>query len=164
MNTITMKRANELLPEAITEYERRARQWGTDFIDVYQRNNVTPYVHAVLNHVSEFMQVHGSIQPFNQHGLEKLNDIVAKNFFRSSCHRGDSALRQLLEKQNRLDMHCNGTKKVKVFDVHCSNCKSTKHNQLTCTLACKECGTSLYHQYLKTVDGKRVLMPETQWT
>ncbi len=97
------------------------------------------------------------MQPFNQQGLEKFNDVVTKNFFRSSCHRGDVALRQLVEKQNRLEhLQNNGDKRLKVFDMCCSNCQSKGHNRLTCSMACKECGTSPYYQHLELADGRRV--------
>ena len=79
------------------------------------------------------MQIHGSILPFTQQGLEKLNDVVTKNFFRSSCHR-DEALKQLIEKQNRIE-HLNdaGKKRAKLYEVECSNCSKHGHNRLTCS-------------------------------
>ena len=54
-------------------------------------------------YVGEFMQIHGSILPFTQQGLEKKNDVITKSYFRSICHQGETALRQILEKQNRIE-------------------------------------------------------------
>ena len=62
-NTTISKPAAES-NECIAEFERRAREWGEKFVGVYQRKNVTPYIHAMINHVGEFMQIHGSIIPF----------------------------------------------------------------------------------------------------
>ena len=91
---------------------------GGKFVAVYQRRNVTPYIHALMNHVGEFMRVHGSIIPFTQQGLEKKNDIITKTYFRSSNHQGEAALRQIIEKQNRIEhMETLGVKKVKVHDA-----------------------------------------------
>ena len=71
----------------------------------------------MMNHVHEFMQVHGSILEFTQQGLEKLNHNTTKNFFRSSCHRGEDAIRQLIVKQNRLEhLEDLGAKRQKVFE------------------------------------------------
>ena len=56
-----------------------------------------------MNHVGEFMTIHGSILPFNQQALEKKNDVVTKMFFCSSNHQGDTSLSQILEKQNRIE-------------------------------------------------------------
>ena len=56
-----------------------------------------------MNHVSESMTLHGRILPFTQQGLEKYNDVTTKDFFRSTNHKGETALRQIMEKQNRLE-------------------------------------------------------------
>jgi len=40
---------------------------------------------------------------FTQQGLEKLNDLSTKYFQRGSNHREDEALRQMLERMNRLE-------------------------------------------------------------
>ena len=56
-----------------------------------------------MNHVHEFMNIHGSILPFIQQGLEKYNDIVTKSYFRSTRHQGEKALLQVMQTQNRMD-------------------------------------------------------------
>ena len=54
LNTVISKPASQLSSANITEFERRARKWGEDFVtNVYQRRNITPYIHAFMNHVSE---------------------------------------------------------------------------------------------------------------
>ena len=76
----------------------------------------TQYIHAMMQHVSQFMTIHGSFLPFTQQGLEKHNDNITKDFFRSSCLRGELALQQLVGKQNRIE-HLNdmGAKRQKTF-------------------------------------------------
>ena len=65
-----------------------------------------------MNHVGEFMRIHGSIQPFNQQALEKKNDVVTKMYFRSSNHQGDSSLSQILEEHNHIEhLESSGIKK-----------------------------------------------------
>ena len=119
---------------------------------MYQSKDVTPYIHALMNHVGQFMQIHGSILSFTQQGLEKLNDVVTKNFFHSSCHR-DEALKQLIEKQNRIE-HLNdaGKKRAKLFEVECSNCPKHGNNRLTCSEPCGQC----YCNHLVSLGGQRV--------
>ena len=97
LNTIVSKPATNLTSHCISKFERRARQWGEDFVSVYQRKHVTPYIHALMNHVGEFMKIHGSLLLFMQQGLENKNDVLTKAYFCSSNH-----LRQILEKQNRI--------------------------------------------------------------
>jgi hypothetical protein len=59
------------LHQHIDAFAWQAQGWVQKFTDVYHTNNVTPYIHALANHVSEFMKLHGSIISFTQHGLEK---------------------------------------------------------------------------------------------
>ena len=123
LNMTISKPAKDLSSRVIAEFERRARQWGEKFVALYQRKHVTPYIHALMNHVGEFMKLHGSIIPFTQQGLEKKNDVLTKSYFRSSSHQGEAALRQILEKQNRIEhLESIGVKRIKVFDISCSNC------------------------------------------
>ena len=62
-----------------------------------------PYMHCTMNRVSEFLKTHGSILQFTQQGIEKYNDILTKDFFRSSSHHQESSLLQILQKQNRIE-------------------------------------------------------------
>ncbi len=56
-------------------------------------------------------------------------------FLQCSCLRGETALRQLVEKQNRLEYLGDlGAKRQKVFEITCSKCKQKGHNRLTCAL------------------------------
>ncbi len=55
------------------------------------------YIHAMLNHVGQFVRVHGSILPFTQQGLEKLNDVMTKHYFRATSHQNEKALLQMME-------------------------------------------------------------------
>ena len=163
LNSAVSKPAAELSDECIAEFVRRAREWGEKFVAVYQRKNITPYIHAMINHVGEFMKIHGSIIPFTQQGLEKKNDIITKTFFRSSNHQGDAALRQIVEKQNRVEhLETIGAKKVRVFDIHCSNCNCASHNRLTCTHPCKRCGFVPYCDHLVRSDINKVALCEKE--
>lgn len=49
------------------------------------------------------MEVHGALLQFTQQGLEKYNDVMTKDYFRSSSHKGEECLQQILQKQNRLE-------------------------------------------------------------
>ena len=134
LNKLICLPTSKLTTAAIEQYETRAKQWGRDFVGVYHSTNVTPYIHAMMYHVGEFMSIHGSIVPFTQQGLEKYNDIMTKVYFQSSSHCGVEALRQIVEKRNRIEYFIdNGSKQAKNDDIVCSNCQSAGHNRLTCT-------------------------------
>lgn len=110
-----------------------------------------------MNHVGEFLKIHGSIIPFTQQGLEKKNDVITKTYFRSSNHQGETALRQIIEKQNRIEhMETIGIKKIKVHDVHCSNCNGIGHNHLTCEKACRHCAFVPYCDHLVKSNNNKI--------
>ena len=133
LNTTFSKRPEQITTQVITQFEKDARQWGQLFIETYHDSNVTPYIHALMNHVSEFLTIHGSILPFTQQSLEKYNDVTTKDFFRATNHRGESALRQIMEKQNRQEyLRDPGYQRLKT-QVQCNICKGTGHNKRTCS-------------------------------
>ena len=84
--------------------KEKVRSFVKAFLDVYPSRHVTPYIHAMMNHVSGFMTLHGSILPFIQQGFEKYNDTMTKKCFRSTTQRGEQCLTQILQKQNRLEL------------------------------------------------------------
>ena len=53
-------------------------KWLTLFAKTYQSKNITPYIHAFVHHVPEFLEKYGNLNFFNQQGLEKLNDTSIK--------------------------------------------------------------------------------------
>ena len=116
INQILSKSEDELKAPDIGSFETRAREWVKKFTDIHHTRNVTPYIHAVANHVSEFMKLHGSIISFTQQGLEKYNDCMTKQYFRATSHRGEEALRQIMEKRNHLDYYGN-VKNASIQDV-----------------------------------------------
>ena len=84
--------------DSISAFQADAKSW---LQCIYQ---TTPYIHAMVAHVPEFMTMYGSIVPFTQQGLEKLNDNLTKYFYRISNHhtQDHQALTQVLQKKNRL--------------------------------------------------------------
>ena len=54
----------------------------------------------MIQHVGEFMSTSGALLPFTQQGLEKYNDMMTKDYFCSSSHKGQECLTQILQKQN----------------------------------------------------------------
>ncbi len=60
-------------------------------------------MHAFAMHVHQFLSLDGNIVTFSQQGLEKLNDITTIHYQHSTNHRESEALKQLLEKGNRIE-------------------------------------------------------------
>ena len=108
--------------EVITKYETMSKEWGVKYLEVYQRKEVNPYIHVMICHIGEFMRTHGCLISLTHQGLEKYNDTMTKDYFRSSSHKGEQALTQIMEKQNRLEcFNDRDVKRPKHHDVLCSN-------------------------------------------
>ena len=157
LNEMFSKGPENILEKDICDFETQSREWVQKFIQVYQTKALTPYIHAMSNHVGEFMRIHGSILPFTQQGLEKFNDVVTKQYFRATSHQNDKALVQLMQKHNRLEyLRDNDAQLPKHHEVTCSNCGSTGHNKLSCTHPCKFCNHTPFRAHLIELDDCRV--------
>ena len=121
------------------QIKQSASQWLKLFLEVYQTKHVTPYMHTLVFHVPEFIELYGSLAPFSQQGLERLNDNITKDYFRSTNHRQD-ALRMLLMKLNRLE-ELQGEERHKQVH-HCKLCHNSGHNSRTCPLRQSELPTA----------------------
>ncbi len=129
-NTITL---DEISNDAVMSLKARIKKWMVLFKSVYQTKHVTPYMHALMHHVPEFIRLHGSLVKFNQQGLEKLNQNQTKDFYRATNFRRQEAVFMLLQKWNRLkEVEDEGYKRQKQVQF-CSNCKEANHNMITCT-------------------------------
>lgn len=123
-------RAKTISKEKIKELEKASKDWLTLFLSVYQTKHVTPYIHTLVAHIPEVLDLYGSVACFSQQGLEKLNDLLTNNYFRSTNHHGADALRQLLMKLNRME-ELQDCQRVK--QQHCCRiCKESGHNAWTC--------------------------------
>ena len=84
-------------------FERLAKSWVKNFLKIYQTKDITPYIHAFSMHIPQFLRLYGNIVSFTQQGLEKLNDLTTEYFQSASNHREMESLKQILQKQNRLE-------------------------------------------------------------
>lgn len=110
--------------------ETLAKDWCKLYVDTYQARDITPYMHVLRFHVGELVRLHGNIIKYSQQGLEKLNDIVTKQYFRSSSHKGQIALKQVMEKQNRMTFLEDFKRKKN--EKLCSICRQNGHTKVTC--------------------------------
>lgn len=78
-------------------------RWLKEYLNVYQTETVTPYIHAFVFHLHEFIELYGDIDLYTLEGSEKFNDICTTYYFRSS-NRND-ALYQMMCKRNRLELN-----------------------------------------------------------
>ena len=67
--------------DSISQFDARIKQWITDFNRLYLTSDVTPYMHAFSQHISEFLELYQNVSHFNQQGLEKFNDTSSEDYF-----------------------------------------------------------------------------------
>ena len=116
------------------DFKVGAQSWVSLYLTLYQTKNVTPYIHAFAMHVWEFIKLYGSLEPYSQQGLEKLNDLTTLHYLRATNHhhKNDEALRQLILKRNWIEkLEDNGAKRVK-RSCTCSKCGTKGHNKIGC--------------------------------
>ena len=125
--------------------------WLDEFLALFQSKDVTPYIHAFVNHVPEFLQLHGDLNVFNQQGLEKFNDVSTKMFFKGTNMRGIEALRQSMLKRHRIHvLETEGHVRERRI-IKCRNCQGSGHTVLTCMNPCGDCGTAICCKHLTKV-------------
>ena len=91
-------------PQVSKEHiQQKYKSFLEKFLKLYQTKHVTPYMHSLVWHVPEFIELYGKISPFTQQGLEKLNDKTTKYFFRSTNQRELDSLKQIVLKRNRVE-------------------------------------------------------------
>lgn len=98
------------------DFKVAAQSWVSFYLTLYQTRNVAPYIHAFAMHVWEIIKLYGSLEPYSQQGLEKLNDLTTLHHLRATNHHhnNDEALWQLILKRNRIEkLEDNGAKRVK---------------------------------------------------
>lgn len=159
INKLLSARPGEVTTSHVKLFETKSKAFVDAFVDVYPAKHVTPYMHCMMQHVTEFMTAHGSILPFTQQGMEKYNDVMTKDYFRSTSHHSEESLVQIMQKQNRLEhLQSLGAQRRKRHEIKCSNCKLQGHNKWTCKGACAKCGKTPFMAHLVKVGTSKVPM------
>ncbi|PKY53560.1 hypothetical protein RhiirA4_547717 [Rhizophagus irregularis] len=104
------------------EFQNDAKNWLTLFLTpsegipntqgfkkgLYKPNDMTPYIHVLVHHVSEFMTIHQKwgLKSFSCSAVEKKNHQQVSYFFRKTMKDGgrkskSSAIIEILEHENR---------------------------------------------------------------
>lgn len=87
------------------EFQIRLDSWLKLFLKVYFSIHITPYMHILVYHLSEFIKLHKNIDLFTCQGMEKLNDILTISYHRSNNKhfRKKKYLEILIKKRTRLE-------------------------------------------------------------
>ena len=52
-----------------------------------REKKITPYIHVLMNHVPSFIDYFGGLKAFEMDGVEQLNHVHRKVFFRCTNHK-----------------------------------------------------------------------------
>lgn len=110
---------------------RLVDEWSNLYVTVYQCRDFTPYMHLLRSHVPKLVERHKNIVKFTQQGLEKANDNITKQFFRATNHKGNAALKQIIEKQNRM-FALEKCQRQKEKQTICTKCHIEGHRRNKC--------------------------------
>jgi hypothetical protein len=83
--------------------EESTLSWGKLYLDLNSRDSITPYIHAFVDHLHQMIKQHGDVCLWTMQGLEKLNDILSKEFYMCT-NKHDDYLIQLIKRRNRSEL------------------------------------------------------------
>ena len=84
-------------------FHEEAKEFARTMRLVYRDWNMTPYVHALVWHIPQFLELYGTIYQFNCQLVEKKNHQQTSIYHRGTQKGGlcSSACRQIMERENR---------------------------------------------------------------
>jgi hypothetical protein len=77
--------------------------WGILYTNLNSYDSITPYIHAFVDHLHVMIKQHGDVCLWTTQGLEKLNDILSKEFHLCTNKHEDFMV-QMLKKRNRSEL------------------------------------------------------------
>jgi hypothetical protein len=88
-------------PYTSSEIREITSVWHALFLQTFHSSKVTPYIHIFVCHLHEFQELYGNVNLFNQQGVEKLNDLITIDYFKST-NKSNKYLTQILQKRTRI--------------------------------------------------------------
>ena len=85
------------------EFHRTAKLFSRKLRVVYKDINITPYIHCLVFHIPQFLEMYGTIYQFNCQLVEKKNQQHTSFFHRGTQKGGvcSSHCRQIMQRENR---------------------------------------------------------------
>jgi hypothetical protein len=100
----SLKNTNGYAKEDMAEIVKNSTlSWGNLYKSLAREKHVTPYIHAFVDHLHEMIAAHGDVCLWTMQGLEKLNDILTKEYFTSTNKHADF-LEQLIHRRHRMEI------------------------------------------------------------
>ena len=115
----------EVSEASIGQLKLELKNWLHVYDQLSQRDHITPYIHAFVFHMPQFILNFRKINLYNVQGLEKLNDLTTR-YYHSSTNKqrtDNKYLLQLIQKENRMEFYNMGgvleDLEIKVYSCSC---------------------------------------------
>ena len=125
--TETLRKEDKFNAAEITTLKLKIKKWIERFLKVYRVHDTTPYMHILTHHVGEMVEAHGNLAQFCQQGLERINDIISKMYFRSTNQKVNG-LTQIILKTKRIQYFEDEGVPRKKRRYLCSTCGGEGHS------------------------------------
>ena len=128
------------------------KSWCGLFLKTFQTREVI--LHISMHLFTTYQNVcycMVNINYFNQQGLEKLNDVNAKAYFKGANMKGLDTLQQLLHKRCCIRTLQNEGHVREKRAIKCGICNEPDHNKKTCMNPCTKCKEQIYCRHLKKI-------------
>ena len=102
---VSIKACEKNHTEYMEDLSKQLKTWLILYIKLNGSESITPYIHAFVFHLPEFIKIHKNVNLFNMQGLEKLNDFMTRSYHSSTNKHlpEQQYLFQLMKKRNRLE-------------------------------------------------------------
>ena len=79
-----MQNLNRTDSVSLNHFQTSAKKWVTEYVKLNYSKDATPYMHILMYHVCEIVNLNGAIVHFTMQDFENLNNNVSKWFHCSS--------------------------------------------------------------------------------
>lgn len=86
-----------------SSFKSRLTEWLKMYLKLNVGEKITPYIHAFVFHVPQFIEEYKNLNFFSTQSLEQLNSVTKTHFFRNTNKKRKLFLQQLMEKANRIE-------------------------------------------------------------
>jgi hypothetical protein len=109
--------------DQISDLKSKLKTWGEHYIQRYEKDQVTPYIHIVICHSISWLEMHSSISQFSQQGFEATHKWHKHIYYFSTSHDGKvgrtrsatSSIQQILQKIYRMYLMQMTSDELKTF-------------------------------------------------
>ncbi|CAF1211897.1 unnamed protein product [Didymodactylos carnosus] len=82
----------------VSKLKSKCIEWGLGYAHLFGTDQITPYIHVFSTHLFEFFDHFGNLNTFSLQGVERLNELLTRDYFVGSNKKGEY-FRQMLKRR-----------------------------------------------------------------